>query len=111
MAIVPQNKLYIIANYQETQLENITHGQVVDISIDTFPGQILKGYVDSIAPASGVSFSPVAPENATGNFTKIVQRIPVKIVFDSNTEHAQMMNALRVGMSADVTINTLDGSR
>ncbi|MEQ4703637.1 HlyD family secretion protein [Providencia huaxiensis] len=111
MAIVPQNKLYIIANYQETQLENITHGQVVDISIDTFPGKILKGYVDSIAPASGVSFSPVAPENATGNFTKIVQRIPVKIIFDSNADHAAMMDALRVGMSADVTINTLDGSR
>nr|WP_285316985.1 HlyD family secretion protein [Providencia rettgeri] len=110
MAIVPQNKLYIIANYQETQLENITHGQVVDISIDTFPGQILKGYVDSIAPASGVSFSPIAPENATGNFTKIVQRIPVKIIFDNNTDHAAMMDALRVGMSADVTINTRDGS-
>ncbi|MEX0634588.1 HlyD family efflux transporter periplasmic adaptor subunit [Serratia ureilytica] len=78
----------IIANYQETQLENIAHGQSVDIHIDTFPGQTLKGQVDSIAPASGVSFAAVAPENATGNFTKIVQRIPVKIVFDSNKEHA-----------------------
>lgn len=111
MAIVPQDKLYIIANYQETQLQNIAQGQAVDINIDTFPGQTLKGYVDSIAPASGVSFSPVAPENATGNFTKIVQRIPVKIIFDSNKDHAAMMNALRVGMSADVSINTLDGNR
>ncbi|MGG4662075.1 HlyD family secretion protein [Providencia vermicola] len=110
MAIVPQDKLYIIANYQETQLQNITQGQTVDISIDTFPGQTLKGYVDSIAPASGASFSPVAPENATGNFTKIVQRIPVKITFDINKESAATMNALRVGMSADVSINTLDGS-
>ncbi|EPL9569643.1 HlyD family secretion protein [Providencia rettgeri] len=111
MAIVPQDKLYIIANYQETQLQNITHGQAVDISIDTFPGQTLKGYVDSISPASGASFSPVAPENATGNFTKIVQRIPVKIIFDINKESAATMGALRVGMSADVSINTLDGSR
>ncbi|WP_288399885.1 HlyD family secretion protein [uncultured Serratia sp.] len=109
LAIVPQDKLYIIANYQETQLENIAHGQSVDIHIDTFPGQTLKGQVDSIAPASGVSFSAVAPENATGNFTKIVQRIPVKIVFDINKEHAALLSALRVGMSADVSINTLDG--
>ncbi|ELX8381159.1 HlyD family secretion protein [Providencia stuartii] len=108
MAIVPQNKLYIIANYQETQLEKITHGQPVDINIDTFPDQTLRGYVDSIAPASGVSFSSIAPENATGNFTKIVQRIPVKIMFDSNKEHAAVMKALRVGMSVDVSINTLD---
>ncbi|ULF55284.1 HlyD family efflux transporter periplasmic adaptor subunit [Serratia marcescens] len=57
LAIVPQDKLYIIANYQETQLENIAHGQSVDIHIDTFPGQTLKGQVDSIAPASGVSFA------------------------------------------------------
>ncbi|MGJ3354948.1 MULTISPECIES: HlyD family secretion protein [unclassified Providencia] len=111
MAIVPQDKLYIIANYQETQLEKITHGQQVDINIDTFPGQTLKGYVDSIAPASGASFSPVAPENATGNFTKIVQRIPVKIIFDNNKDQTTMMNALRVGMSADVSINTLNGDR
>lgn len=109
LAIVPQDKLYIIANYQETQLENIAHGQSVDIHIDTFPGQTLKGQVDSIAPASGVSFAAVAPENATGNFTKIVQRIPVKIVFDINKEHAALLSALRVGMSADVSINTLDG--
>lgn len=110
LAIVPQDKLYIIANYQETQLEKIVHGLPVDIRIDTFPGQTLKGLVDSIAPASGVSFSAVAPENATGNFTKIVQRIPVKIVFDLNAEHATLLNALRVGMSVDVSINTL-GSR
>ncbi|BEM84939.1 secretion protein [Serratia marcescens] len=109
LAIVPQDKLYIIANYQETQLEKIAHGQSVDIHIDTFPGQTLKGQVDSIAPASGVSFAAVAPENATGNFTKIVQRIPVKIVFDINKEHAALLSALRVGMSADVSINTLDG--
>ncbi|MGP0982403.1 MULTISPECIES: HlyD family secretion protein [unclassified Serratia (in: enterobacteria)] len=109
LAIVPQDKLYIIANYQETQLENIAHGQSVDIHIDTFPGQTLKGLVDSIAPASGVSFAAAAPENATGNFTKIVQRIPVKIVFDINKEHAALLSALRVGMSADVSINTLDG--
>lgn len=109
MAIVPQDQLYIIANYQETQLEKITHGQPVEIKIDTFPDQKLKGYVDSIAPASAVSFSAVAPENATGNFTKIVQRIPVKIIFDANKDHPEMMNALRVGMSADVSINTLKG--
>jgi membrane fusion protein (multidrug efflux system) len=108
LAIVPQDKLYIIANYQETQLENIAHGQEVDIHIDTFPGQTLKGLVDSIAPASCVSFAAVAPENATGNFTKIVQRIPVKIVFDINNEHETLLNALRVGMSVDVSINTLD---
>lgn len=108
LAIVPQDKLYIIANYQETQLEKVAHGQSVDIRIDTFPGQTLKGRVDSISPASSASFSAVAPENATGNFTKIIQRIPVKIVFDINKEHSTLLNTLRVGMSADVRINTLD---
>ncbi|CAI1162482.1 HlyD family secretion protein [Serratia proteamaculans] len=108
LAIVPQDKLYIIANYQETQLEKVAHGQPVEIRIDTFPDQTLKGLVDSIAPASGASFSAVAPENATGNFTKIVQRIPVKIVFDIDKEQVTLLNALRVGMSADVNINTLE---
>lgn len=107
LSIVPQDNLYIIANYQETQLEKILPGQWVDIHADTLPGKKLRGRVDSIAPASGVSFSLIKPENATGNFTKVVQRIPVKIVFiPEDEEQKKLYRALRVGMSVEVKINT-----
>ena len=79
MAVVPTQAAYIVANYKETQLTNVRPGQPVTIEVDTFPGRVFHGRVDSLAPASGQEFALLPPDNATGNFTKVVQRIPVKI--------------------------------
>ncbi|MFD1090817.1 HlyD family secretion protein [Providencia vermicola] len=111
LSLVPQNELYIIANFQETQLEHVLPGLFVDIEIDTFSGKKLQGIVESIAPASGASFSLIKPENATGNFTKIVQRIPVKITFLPNNDQREVYSALRVGMSAEVSIKLKKDSK
>ena len=73
----------MVANYKETQLTDVREGQAVDIAVDMFPGQVVHGHVDSIAPASGQEFALLPPDNATGNFTKVVQRIPVKIALDA----------------------------
>jgi membrane fusion protein (multidrug efflux system) len=94
--------VWIEANYKETQLTNIQRGDVADITIDTFPGYVLHGKVAEIAPASGSQFALLPPDNATGNFTKVVQRIPVKIVLDPG--HA-LRDRLRPGFSAIVTIH------
>ena len=82
MAVVPLADTYIVANYKETQLTDVHPGQKVEIDVDMFPGTVVSGHVDSIAPASGQEFALLPPDNATGNFTKVVQRIPVKIVLD-----------------------------
>ncbi len=82
MALVPLEGAYVVANFKETQLTDVRAGQPVEIEIDTFPGRTLHGHVDSVSPASGLEFSLLPPDNATGNFTKIVQRIPVKIVLE-----------------------------
>ena len=82
MAVVPCAAAYIIANYKETQLTDVRPGQPARSQIDMFPGVTFNGHVDSIAPASGQEFALLPPDNATGNFTKVVQRIPVKIVLD-----------------------------
>lgn len=105
MVIVPLNKLYITANFRETQLAHIKTGQNVDIKVDALPKTVLKGTVESVGPASGVSYSAVAPHNATGNFTKIVQRLPVRIRILPNQDEA---NKLRVGMSVIPTIYIKD---
>ena len=102
MAVVPLSAAYIIANYKETQLADVKPGQKVDIEVDTFAGRAFHGHVDSIAPASGQEFALLPPDNATGNFTKVVQRIPVKIVLDGNARD----DALRPGMSVYPTIDT-----
>ncbi|HEY0145221.1 MAG TPA: HlyD family secretion protein, partial [Methylovirgula sp.] len=103
LAIVPIDSAYVLANYQETQLTPLALGQKVEITVDALPGVVLTGHVDSLAPASGIAFSPIAPDNATGNFTKVVQRIPLKIVFDPD----QPLRArLRVGMSVETTLDT-----
>jgi membrane fusion protein (multidrug efflux system) len=94
--------VWIEANYKETQLTNIRKGDAADIRIDTFPGVVLHGKVEEIAPASGSQFALLPPDNATGNFTKIVQRVPVKIVLDP--DHA-LQDRLRPGFSALVTIH------
>ena len=104
MAVVPVSAAYIIANYKETQLADVRPGQTVDIEVDTFPGRAFHGRVDSIAPASGQEFALLPPDNATGNFTKVVQRIPVKIVLDAGSPLA---DALRPGMSVYPTIDTM----
>lgn len=103
MAIVPLHQVYITANYMETQLTDVQPGQPVTIAVDTFPGKTVHGHVDSIAPASGQQFALLPPDNATGNFTKIVQRIPVKIVLDDSDPLA---GSLRPGMSVEPTIET-----
>jgi len=103
MAVVPLAAAYIVANYKETQLTDVRPGQPVAISVDTFPGITFNGHVDSIAPASGQEFALLPPDNATGNFTKVVQRIPVKIVLDPASAFA---GELRPGMSVYPTIAT-----
>ncbi|MDF5930713.1 HlyD family secretion protein [Pseudomonas aeruginosa] len=94
--------------FPETQLTHVSPGQAVEIRVDTFPGEVLRGHVDSIAPATGLSFAPIAPDNATGNFTKVVQRIPVKIVLEPRQA---MAGKLRVGMSVEARIDTATGTR
>src|ERR1700719_2279525 len=103
MAVVPLQAVYITANYKETQLTDVRPGQPVTIDIDTFPGTTVHGRVDSLAPASGQEFALLPPDNATGNFTKIVQRAPIKIVVDRGEPLAGM---LRPGMSVEPTIDT-----
>ncbi|MBX5000035.1 HlyD family secretion protein [Rhizobium lentis] len=102
MSVVPTSAVYVIANYKETQLTNVRAGQPVEIEVDTFPGRIYHGHVDSLAPASGQEFALLPPDNATGNFTKVVQRIPVKIVLDGETANGD----LRPGMSVQPSIDT-----
>ncbi|MGV1866294.1 MULTISPECIES: HlyD family secretion protein [unclassified Rhizobium] len=102
MAVVPTHSAYVVANFKETQLTNVRAGQPVVIKIDSFPDLTIRGHVDSVSPASGLEFSLLPPDNATGNFTKIVQRIPVKIVFDDNS----LAGLLRSGMSVEPVIDT-----
>lgn len=102
MAVVPLDQAYIVANYLEVDLLHVRAGQKVTIRLDAYRID-LQGTVDSIAPASGASFAPIQPNNATGNFTKIVQRLPVKITVDPNQPLAKL---LRVGFSVETTIHT-----
>ncbi|MDR2690412.1 MAG: HlyD family secretion protein [Azoarcus sp.] len=97
LTLVPLEAIYVEAHFRETQLARVRVGQPVDITLDALPGAHLKGRVESLAPASGVSFSPIPPHNATGNFTKITQRLPVRIRLEPGQEAARH---LRVGMSA-----------
>ncbi len=103
MSVVPVAGAYVVANFKETQLTDVRAGQAVDIAVDMFPGQVVHGRVDSIAPASGQEFALLPPDNATGNFTKVVQRIPVKIALDGDS-NARI--TLRPGMSVIPTIET-----
>jgi membrane fusion protein (multidrug efflux system) len=103
MAVVPVSAAYVVANYKETQLADVRAGEPVEIEVDTFPGHKFYGRVDSVAPASGQEFALLPPDNATGNFTKVVQRIPVKITFESGSPIADL---LRPGMSVYPTVDT-----
>jgi membrane fusion protein, multidrug efflux system len=101
MALVAEKDIYILANFKETQVHNIKPGQGVDIRVDTYPGRVFHGHVDSIMAGTGAAFSLFPPENATGNFVKVVQRIPVKIALDAASDS----NFLRIGMSVTPTVH------
>jgi membrane fusion protein, multidrug efflux system len=103
ISVVPLDTVWVVANYKETQLTRVAIGQPASITVDTFPGVVVTGHVDSISPASGSQFSLLPPDNATGNFTKVVQRIPVKIVLDRGHP---LSGRLLPGMSVIATIHT-----
>jgi membrane fusion protein (multidrug efflux system) len=101
-AVVPLDKVYVDANLKETQLGPVVPGQTVNVRVDALDGAVVKGTVESVAPASGSQFSLLPPENATGNFTKIVQRVPVRIAIPA----AEANGKLRPGLSVVVGIDT-----
>jgi len=104
LVAVIQDGVWVTANFKETQLRDLIPGQKVDIRLDSFPGEAIEGRVDSFAPASGAKFALLPPENATGNFTKIVQRVPVKITFAPGTPKA-LRDRVVPGMSALIEID------
>ena len=101
LALVPLDDIWIIANYKETQLTRVKTGQRVEIAVDTYPGKKWQGKVESIMAGTGSTFSLFPPENATGNYVKVVQRIPVKIILDKSSDKDRV---LRIGMSVMSTI-------
>lgn len=107
VVLLVQRQVWVQANYRETQLRNIHEGDRAEIHVDAFPGLALKGKVAQIAPASGSQFALLPPDNATGNFTKVTQRVPVKIVFDESPELGRM----RPGLSVVASIRTGTVSR
>ncbi|SRR5579885_19402 len=107
MAVVPVRRLYVTANFKETQLTDVRVGQKADVEADIYPGYVYHGHVDSISMGTGAAFSLLPPENATGNWVKVVQRVPVKIVFDQPVPQDK---PLRLGLSVEVSINISDTS-
>jgi len=104
LALVPLHEVWVLANFKETQLTKIRPGQKAEVRVDTFPGSVFVGTVDSISAGTGSRFSLLPPENATGNWVKVVQRVPVKILLDGKI--GQNPHTLRAGMSAYVTVRT-----
>ncbi|MBS7565897.1 HlyD family secretion protein [Mucilaginibacter sp. Bleaf8] len=102
-SIVNDNSLYVTANFKETQLEHIRNGQKVNIEVDAYPDMELQGTVYNFSPATGAKFSLLPPDNATGNFVKVVQRVPVKIKINASKE---VIEKLRAGMSVNVSVTT-----
>jgi membrane fusion protein (multidrug efflux system) len=102
MALVPTDRLYITANFKETQLTNVRVGQPAEVEADIYPGHIYKAHVDSISVGTGAAFALLPPENATGNWVKVVQRVPVKIELN---QPPPLDKPLRVGLSVEVTID------
>ncbi len=103
MSVVPVHQLYLEANFKETQLGLMRQGQPAEIEVDALPGVTLHGHVASLAPGTGAQFSLLPPQNATGNFTKIVQRVPVRIAIDADPSIKKL---LLPGMSVGVTVDT-----
>jgi membrane fusion protein (multidrug efflux system) len=108
ISVVPLPNVYVIANYKETQLTHVEPGQPVEITVDSFPKETLHGHVERIAPASGSQFALLPPDNATGNFTKVVQRIPVRIALEKGQP---IIDRLLPGMSVITRIDTSDGGK
>jgi membrane fusion protein, multidrug efflux system len=103
LSLVPLPRVYVTANFKETQLTLMRPGQPAEISVDAYPDQVIQGHVESFAPGSGAEFSLLPPDNATGNFTKIVQRVPVRIAVPANSSLASL---LRPGLSVVVNVDT-----
>jgi membrane fusion protein (multidrug efflux system) len=103
MGLIADNSFWIEANLKETELTHVHPGQKVDIQVDTYPGHTLTGTVQSISPGTGSEFSIIPAQNATGNWVKVVQRIPVRISVDAQGEE----EVLRSGMSTRIRIDTL----
>ncbi|HYC25967.1 MAG TPA: HlyD family secretion protein [Roseiarcus sp.] len=108
LALVPLASAYVDANFKETQLASIRPGQKVDIAVDSLDGRVIEGTVTSVAPASGSQFSLLPPDNATGNFTKVVQRVPVRIALPADALRA---GQLRPGLSVVASVHTRDESQ
>jgi membrane fusion protein, multidrug efflux system len=106
--LTPLPGIWVIANYKETQLTHMAAGQKAEITVDTFPGHTLRGHVLAFAPASGAQFSLLPPDNATGNFTKVVQRIAVKIAIDDTDG---LTDRLVAGMSVEAKVDARDNQR
>ncbi len=106
LSVVPLGRTYIVANFKETQVGELKVGQRVEIATDAFKGRPIQGRIDSFSPATGSEFALIPIENATGNFTKIVQRVPVKIAVD---ERAPLAGALRPGLSVEVKVDLKSG--
>lgn len=104
-SLVLSNDIWVVANFKETQLEKMRVGQTADIEVDAFPSEKFRGVVQSVSGATGARFALLPPDNSTGNFVKVVQRIPVKIVLDKNAEQNKHLDLLRAGMNVDVTVN------
>jgi membrane fusion protein (multidrug efflux system) len=105
MALVPVDRLYVTANFKETQLTDVRVGQPADIQADIYPGFVYRGHVDSISVGTGAAFALLPPENATGNWVKVVQRVPVKVVLN---EKPPSDKQLRMGLSVEVTVDITD---
>jgi membrane fusion protein, multidrug efflux system len=103
LSLVPLPKVYVTANFKETQLTLMRPGQTAEVSVDAYPDQVIQGHIDSFAPGSGAQFSLLPPDNATGNFTKIVQRVPVRVALPEN---GPLAGLLRPGLSVTVTVDT-----
>jgi membrane fusion protein (multidrug efflux system) len=103
MNVVPLDDIWVVANLKETEIRDVNPGDKAEVTVDAYPGRTFRGHVESLSPATGARFSLLPPDNATGNFTKVVQRIPVRIRIDgpSDAEHP-----LRPGMSVDATVVT-----
>jgi membrane fusion protein (multidrug efflux system) len=108
LSLVPLSRVYVTANFKETQLTHIRPGQFAQVSVDAYPDLTIDGRIESFAPASGAQFSLLPPDNATGNFTKIVQRVPVRIALPAT---GPLAGLLRPGLSVTVTIDTRDTGR
>jgi membrane fusion protein (multidrug efflux system) len=103
LSVVPAHGLWIDANFKEDQLARMRPGQIVKIRADVLPGKVFEGHLDSLAPATGAEFSILPPENATGNFTKIVQRVPVRVYLDAADSQ---LGQLRPGLSVTAEVDT-----